>query len=74
MLNSGQVFKFSSLHINYSLLQFGILTKKGPYANQYLCKLVGIWATSNQACNCDLCMHNFGISMSSFDSTWVTEL
>ena len=74
MLNSGQVFKFSSLHINYSLLQFGILTKKGPYANQYLCKLVGIWATSNQACNRDLCVHNFGISMSSFDSTWVTEL
>ena len=66
MLNSGQVFKFSSLHINYSLLQFGILTKKGPYANQYLCKLVGIWATSNQACNCASTDQDFGFSKSSF--------
>ena len=44
------------------------------YMNQYWYKHDDIRATSNRACNQDSCEHEFGISMSSFDSTWVTEL
>ena len=46
-----------------------ILTKKGPYTNQYSCEHVGIRANLNQARNWDLCNHDFGFSISSFDST-----
>ena len=38
-----------------------ILTKKGPYTNQYSSKHVGIQANSNQARNRDSCNHNFGV-------------
>ena len=39
-----------------------ILTKKGPYMNQYLCEHVGIWANSNQARNRDFCNNDFGLT------------
>ena len=67
MSNSSQVFE--------RLLQFviRILTKKGTYTSQYSCKHVGIRVNSCRARICASHEHDFGLSLSSFDSTWVKE-
>ena len=51
-----------------------ILTKKGTYTSQYLCKHVGIWVNLSRARIRALCEHNFGLSLSSFDLTLVPEV
>ena len=70
MSNSGQVFEYSSLHIDNQLLQFVICVFPISLGIcEYSCKHVGIRANLNQARNRDLCTHDFGFSISSFDST-----
>ena len=74
MLNSDQVFEYStipSLHIHNRLIPFviHILTKKGTYTSQYLCKHVGIGVNLSRARICASREHNFGLSLLSFDST-----
>ena len=72
-LNRGLKLELSN--IRFESLKFGFynyLAKNGPYTNQYLCKNDKARGTSNRACICALYEHDFGFSLSSFDSTYDT--
>ena len=48
--------------------------KRYLHASQYSCKHVGIWANLSRSRIRASCEHDFGLSLSSFDSAYVTKL